>query len=93
MGEGCAGDRVGARSRGKVKPFAVAEARKWWRRNAAKNLDRGVMAELEHDRRLYPAVREELVAQWMAVREDELLSRVAPGLACCHPSRMASSGT
>lgn len=64
----------------KVKPFAVVQAKRWWNRDVAKNLSRRVLDELENDGALAPGMREQLVVQWLSVRDDPMLSRVVAQL-------------
>lgn len=60
----------------KVRPFAVEQAKRWWKRDVAKNLGRRVVEDLESDDGLGSRVREQLVVQWWAVRDDPELVRV-----------------
>jgi hypothetical protein len=61
----------------KLGPLAVRQAKRWWNRDPAKNLSRGVEAELEGDERLGEGAREQLVAQWLAVRNDCWLATIS----------------
>ncbi len=58
----------------KAAPFASGEAKKWWNKDAAKSLNRRVEQTI-NSRDSWPSgVRAELIAQWLAVRDDRFLS-------------------
>ncbi|MDA0168437.1 hypothetical protein OJ998_05000 [Solirubrobacter taibaiensis] len=56
------------------------QARKWWNRDASRNLDRAVRRSIDGDTRYTAAVREELVVQWSSVRDDEILTQLLGSL-------------
>ena len=64
----------------KVRPIAVEQAKRWWNRDEAKNLNRRVLDQLEGDKQLAKGIREELVWEWMSVREDVVLERLVAQL-------------
>jgi hypothetical protein len=52
-------------------PFAARLAKRWWRkRDLARNLSQAVISALEGRRTRPPGIREELVSQWLSVRDD-----------------------
>lgn len=60
----------------KAAPFASEEAKRWWNKDVAKNLNRRVEQSINSRDSWSSGVRAELVAQWLAVRDDRFLSTV-----------------
>jgi tetratricopeptide (TPR) repeat protein len=62
-------------------PFAGRLAKRWWRkRDLARNLSKAVISALRERRGLAAGVREELVFQWLYVRDDPKVTVIVRGL-------------
>ncbi|HST38424.1 MAG TPA: hypothetical protein VLK58_02895, partial [Conexibacter sp.] len=64
----------------KAPPLAAGAVRTWWRRDTSRNLSRAVVRTIDTRGNWPSGLREELVAQWWSVRDDEIVASLVRDL-------------